>query len=84
MPPMTDAELLKTSRTMLFLGIPALPLMWLLQIAYVLPHAHIKYATVGVAFWTILFVTWWALFATHRRAWGAFGDALVVVDVKGR
>ncbi|ORZ41109.1 hypothetical protein BCR44DRAFT_128039 [Catenaria anguillulae PL171] len=82
---------------MLLLGLPALPLMWLLHIAYHWPHAkdpergliqptlsrHMKIAGVGVAVWTVAFITWWAVFATQRVKLGSLGDALVVVDVKG-
>ncbi|KAI9222047.1 hypothetical protein BC828DRAFT_379441 [Blastocladiella britannica] len=95
--PPSDDAVLAVSRRMLAIGVPALPLMWLVHIFYTWPLAHaphhariaptlrrhMTWAGAGVLVYFVAFVSWWAVFATHRVSMGPLGDSLVVVDVKG-
>ncbi|KNE57525.1 hypothetical protein AMAG_03228 [Allomyces macrogynus ATCC 38327] len=95
---LSDEEVLRTSRLMLLGGIPCLPLLWLVHILFHYPltkeadrspslaptlRRHMTWAAIGVVFWGIALIAWWATFVQLRESLGVTGDTLVVVDIKG-
>ncbi|KAL7753615.1 hypothetical protein RI367_000571 [Sorochytrium milnesiophthora] len=95
---LSDADLLLTSRRMLYGGLAFLPLLWLVHVLLVFPEMrrqeranvrtalakNVKLSAAGVVFWLAVWGGWWIAFAANRQRWGAMGDMLTVVIPQGR
>ncbi|KAK3824551.1 MAG: hypothetical protein J3Q66DRAFT_325365, partial [Benniella sp.] len=87
-------EILTISKKLFYGGFCLLPFLWLYNVLYIWPVRHRsdlspqvllywKMSAVGAAFLFIVFSVWFGVFVNHRLDWGATGDLLTVVLVKG-
>ncbi|KAF9158359.1 hypothetical protein DFQ26_007738 [Actinomortierella ambigua] len=91
---LTAEEVLTVSRKLFLGGFCLLPFLWVYNLLYLWPIRHrldispqVRKQLVGSAIGSlVMFVvttTWFAVFVNHRLDWGALGDKLTVVLVKG-
>ncbi|KAF9574901.1 Gamma-secretase subunit pen-2 [Lunasporangiospora selenospora] len=87
-------EILTVSRKLFFAGFCLLPMLWVYNILYVWPVRNRsdlspqvrRYLMLSGIFSIVMFVvflTWFSVFINYRLGWGATGDNLTVVLVKG-
>ncbi|RKP08021.1 gamma-secretase subunit PEN-2-like protein [Thamnocephalis sphaerospora] len=92
---MSDAEIADVARKMFLGGLPFLPLCWIVASVWLFKAARERgprvpqlrryhtYCMVGAAIWFVISTAWFSIFVTQRLHWGAVGDKLTVVQVKG-
>ncbi|KAG0368612.1 gamma-secretase aspartyl protease complex, presenilin enhancer-2 subunit [Gamsiella multidivaricata] len=87
-------EILNVSKKLFYGGFCLLPFLWVYNVLYIWPVRHRSdlspqirhYLLMSGILATLLFIifsTWFGIFVNHRLSWGATGDLLTVVLVKG-
>ncbi|GJJ77361.1 presenilin enhancer 2 [Entomortierella parvispora] len=91
---MGSHEILVVSRKLFLGGFCLLPFLWVFNILYIWPVRNrpdlspqvrrylIMSGVLSIAMF-VIFATWYGVFVDHRLNWGARGDTLTVVLVKG-
>ncbi|KAG0044520.1 Gamma-secretase subunit pen-2 [Gryganskiella cystojenkinii] len=87
-------EILQVSKKLFYGGFALLPLLWVYNILYIWPvrnrpdlspqvRRNLLMSGILSVVMFIIFATWFGVFVSHRLNWGARGDTLTVVLVKG-
>ncbi|KAF9972221.1 hypothetical protein BGZ73_004681 [Actinomortierella ambigua] len=87
-------EVLTISRKLFLGGFCLLPFLWVYNLLYLWPirhrsditpqvRKHLMFSAVGSLVMFVISSTWFAIFVNFRLDWGAVGDNLTVVLVKG-
>ncbi|KAF9955095.1 Gamma-secretase subunit pen-2 [Mortierella alpina] len=91
---MGPEEILTISKKLFYGGFGLLPFLWVYNVLYIWPVRNRSdlspqvrhYVLMSGIMSTLLFVVfsvWFGIFVNQRLSWGATGDALTVVLVKG-
>ncbi|KAG9327395.1 hypothetical protein KVV02_005971 [Mortierella alpina] len=91
---MAPEEILTISKKLFYGGFGLLPFLWVYNILYIWPvrnrgdlspqvRHHLLMSGIMSTFLFVVFSVWFGIFVNQRLSWGATGDALTVVLVKG-
>ncbi|KAF9413093.1 hypothetical protein BGZ94_000829 [Podila epigama] len=91
---MSADEILTVSKKLFYGGFCLLPFLWVYNILYIWPvrsrtdlspqvRHYLFMSAVLASVMFVIFSTWFGIFVNQRLGWGATGDALTVVLVKG-
>ncbi|KAI8894046.1 hypothetical protein BC833DRAFT_251490 [Globomyces pollinis-pini] len=87
---LNQQELYNLSKKYFYLGLPALPFFWLINIFWIYPfirlnnhYSNSKDILFRALIWSIIIITWLTLFLLNRNTWGVWTDSITVIVPKG-